>query len=135
MANPSYSEDTGENKTVEISPSQPIYYGYTFSGQVESSSVIVHVKSDSDICMTVSIQNISCPVFDLERNIEFSGYWQTVIRQGGITVPKEEFPLGFFVVLVVKSDDTDCYGTPTMIPSRNKKFLYYLCCEHCDIKS
>lgn len=50
---------TGENKTVEISPSQPIYYGYTFSGQVESSSVIVHVKSDSDICMTVSIQNIS----------------------------------------------------------------------------
>ncbi|PBC32161.1 SID1 transmembrane family member [Apis cerana cerana] len=114
---------TGENKTVEISPSQPIYYGYTFSGQVESSSVIVHVKSDSDICMTVSIQNISCPVFDLERNIEFSGYWQTVIRQGGITVPKEEFPLGFFVVLVVKSDDTDCYGTPTMIPSRNKQVI------------
>lgn len=82
---------TGENKTVEISPSQPIYYGYTFSGQVESSSVIVHVKSDSDICMTVSIQNISCPVFDLERNIEFSGYWQTVIRQGGITVPVNIF--------------------------------------------
>lgn len=28
-----------------------------------------------------------CPVFDLERNIEFSGYWQTVSRQGGITIP------------------------------------------------
>ncbi|XP_003704971.2 SID1 transmembrane family member 1 [Megachile rotundata] len=110
----------GDKRLVEISPSQPIYYGYVFPGQVESSSVIVHIESDSDICMTVSIQNTSCPVFDLERNIEFAGYWQTVSRQGGITVPKEAYPLGFFVVLVVKGDDTDCYGVPNMIPARNK---------------
>lgn len=49
----------GEKRTIEISPSQPIYYGYIFPGQVESSSVVVHVESDSDICMTVSIQNTS----------------------------------------------------------------------------
>jgi len=30
---------------------------------------------------------LQCPVFDLERNIEFSGHWQTVSRLGGITVP------------------------------------------------
>lgn len=29
--------------------------------------------------------------------------------------------MGFFVVLVVKGDDTDCYGAPSMIPVRNKK--------------
>ena len=29
--------------------------------------------------------------------------------------------MGFFVVLVVKSDDTDCYGAPSMIPLRNKQ--------------
>ncbi|XP_054015847.1 SID1 transmembrane family member 1-like [Hylaeus anthracinus] len=50
---------TGEKRLMEISPSEPIYYGYTFQEQVESSSVIVHVESESDICMTVSIQNIS----------------------------------------------------------------------------
>ena len=111
----------GEERVVEISPSQPIYYGYTFPRQTESSSVIIRVNSDSDICMTVSIQNTTCPVFDLERNIQFSGYWQTVNRQGGITVPKQEYPLGFFVVLVVKGDDTDCYGAPSMIPVRNKR--------------
>ncbi|CAL7951792.1 unnamed protein product [Xylocopa violacea] len=113
--------NTGEYRTVEISPSQPIYYGYNFQGNTENSSVIVHVESDNDICMTFSIQNTSCPVFDLERNIEFSGHWQTVSRQGGITVPKEAYPLGFFMVLVVKGDDTDCYGAPSMIPLRNKK--------------
>ncbi|XP_011060636.1 PREDICTED: SID1 transmembrane family member 1-like isoform X1 [Acromyrmex echinatior] len=94
---------------VQISPSEPIYYGYIFSKQ-ENSSVIVRVESDNDICMTVSVQNTSCPVFDLERNIEFSGHWQTVSRRGGITVPREAYPLGFFVVLVVKGEDTDCNG-------------------------
>ncbi|CAK9831549.1 SID1 transmembrane family member 1 [Anthophora retusa] len=116
---PNFYLTPGEKRTAEISPSQPIYYGYTFPRDVEDS-VIVHVQSNSDICMTVSIQNTSCPVFDLERNIEFSGYWQTVSRQGGIIVPKEFYPLGFFVVLVVKSDDTDCYGARSMISPRKK---------------
>ncbi|KZC10355.1 SID1 transmembrane family member 1 [Dufourea novaeangliae] len=109
----------GEKRSVTISPSEPIYYGFTFPEQTESS-VIVHIESESDICMTVSIQNTTCPVFDLERNIEFAGYWQTVNRQGGITVPKEAYPRGFFVVLVVKGDDTDCFGSPHMISLRNK---------------
>ncbi|XP_017888453.1 SID1 transmembrane family member 1-like [Ceratina calcarata] len=112
---------TEQPRTVEISPSQPIYYGYKFPEQTGNPSVIVHVTSDSDTCMTVSIQNTTCPVFDLERNVEFSGLWQTVSRQGGITVPKEAYPLGFFVILVVKGDDTDCSGVPSMISARNKK--------------
>ncbi|XP_043262716.1 SID1 transmembrane family member 1-like [Colletes gigas] len=111
---------TGEKRSTEISPSEPIYYGYIFQEQMESPVVIVHVESESDICMTVSIQNISCPVFDLERNIQFAGYWQTVSRQGGITVPREAYPMGFFVVLVVKGDDTDCYGSPNTVSVRNK---------------
>lgn len=29
--------------------------------------------------------------------------------------------MGFFVVLVVKSDDTDCFGSPSTAPVRKKK--------------
>ncbi|KAH0946843.1 hypothetical protein HN011_008569 [Eciton burchellii] len=112
---------SGKETIVQVSPSEPIYYGYIFSKQVENfSSLIVRVKSDSDICMTVSVQNTSCPVFDLERNIEFSGHWQTVSRLGGITVPREAYPLGFFVVLVVKEDDADCNGLSDSNPLRIK---------------
>ncbi|XP_015588840.1 SID1 transmembrane family member 1-like [Cephus cinctus] len=110
----------GEERKVVISPAEPIYYGYTFSDDVESSSVVVQFESDSDVCMTVSIQNTTCPVFDLERNIQFSGYWQTVSRKGGITVPKDAYPSGFFVVLVVKGDDTDCTGVTSLFTSRHK---------------
>ena len=42
---------------VTISPAEPIYYSYDFNGQTESSSVLVQVESDSDICMTIAIQN------------------------------------------------------------------------------
>lgn len=114
----SFFPSPGGKRNVQISPSQPIYYGYTFPGQAESSSVIVHVQSDSDICMTFSIQNTTvsmnsynfwncinvslyflfqCPVFDLERNIQFSGYWQTVNQQGGITVPVNIFLVKIYI--------------------------------------
>ncbi|XP_011155014.1 SID1 transmembrane family member 1 isoform X2 [Harpegnathos saltator] len=99
---------SGIEKVVEISPSEPVYYGYIFPENTEITSVIVRVESDNHICMTVSIQNTSCPVFDLERNVEFSGYWQTVSKRGGITVPREIYPRGFFVILVVKGNDADC---------------------------
>ncbi|XP_012280860.1 SID1 transmembrane family member 2 isoform X2 [Orussus abietinus] len=113
-----------ENRTIDVSPAEPVYYGYTFPGQAESSSVVVRVESNSDTCMTVSIQNISCPVFDLERNIQFSGYWQTVSRRGGITVPRDAYPLGFFVVFVVKGDDVDCTGSvKTSFPRSKTVFL------------
>ncbi|CAD6207953.1 GSCOCG00003211001-RA-CDS [Cotesia congregata] len=98
----------GETREITISPSEPRYYGYSFSNQVESGSVLMKIESDSDTCMTVAIQNTTCPVFDLERNIQFSRYWQTVSQLGGITIPKEIYPSGFFVVLVLKGDDTDC---------------------------
>ncbi|XP_057331500.1 SID1 transmembrane family member 1-like [Microplitis mediator] len=100
----------GESREVTISPSEPRYYGYNFSDQVESGSVLMKIESESDTCMTVSIQDATCPVFDLERNIQFSRYWQTVSQLGGITVPKEIYPNGFFVVLVLKGDDMDCVG-------------------------
>lgn len=59
-ANLLYNIYSSGNKTIiEISPSEPIYYGYIFSKQADNSSVIVRVESDNDICMTVSIQNTS----------------------------------------------------------------------------
>lgn len=109
-----------ERNNITVSPSEPIYYFYSSNKETENKSVIVHIQSNSEICMTFSIQNTTCPVFDLERNIQFSGYWQTVDKQGGITVPSEEYPYGFFIVLVVKGDDEDCTGVPGIITPRRK---------------
>ncbi|CAH2101666.1 unnamed protein product [Euphydryas editha] len=73
-------------------------------------SVIVMIESDDDICAVVSIQNFSCPVFDNERDILYDGYYLTMTRRGGITLTQDTFPLGFYIVFIVKTMDDDCTG-------------------------
>ncbi|KAJ3650386.1 hypothetical protein Zmor_016489 [Zophobas morio] len=100
-----------------ITPSEPRYYFYNFSTNVSEEvnsnyeTVILEVFSNDFVCMTVSIQNASCPVFDTNQDITFRGFYETVSTQGGITIPKYKFPYGFFAVFVAKSDDSDCLGS------------------------
>ncbi|KAK0176733.1 hypothetical protein PV328_000840 [Microctonus aethiopoides] len=99
-----------EYRNITIAPSMSRFYGYNFSDQLESGSVLIKIESNSATCMTMFVQNTTCPVFGLDKNSESTGYWQTVSHLGGITIPKETYPNGFFVVLVVKGDDIDCIG-------------------------
>lgn len=43
-----------------------------------------------------------------------------------ILLQKEDFPLGFFIVLVVKSDDYDCNNAKTPILPRNKNVSVFI---------
>lgn len=40
-----------------LTPSEPVYYYYNF--EQNTSMVLLHVTSDDNICMTLSIQNSS----------------------------------------------------------------------------
>nr|CAH7761580.1 unnamed protein product [Callosobruchus chinensis] len=97
-----------------ITPSEPRYFYYNFTPNAlvkEDSNyetVILEVNSDDEICMTVSIQNVSCPVFDTNQDVTFRGFYETVNKKGGITIPKYKFPYGFYVVFVAKPDDFQC---------------------------
>nr|XP_034953105.1 SID1 transmembrane family member 1 [Zootoca vivipara] len=96
------------------SPSQPQYFLYTFPPDVDS--VIVRVTSETVYpCSVVSIQDIVCPVYDLDHNVEFNGVYQSMTKQAAITVQKKDFPsMQFFVVFVIKPEDYACGGS---IPS------------------
>ncbi|XP_051163023.1 SID1 transmembrane family member 2-like isoform X1 [Leptopilina boulardi] len=83
--------------------------------------------------MIFSIQNKSCSILDVEKNIKYADLWQTVSHKGAITVSvsiykfirksknisannkrklifqKNNFPNGFFIVLVGKTDDSNCF--------------------------
>ncbi|CAH1642200.1 unnamed protein product [Spodoptera littoralis] len=80
----------------------------TRSWMSRPKSVIVMIESDDDICAVVSIQNFSCPVFDNERDILYDGYYLTMTRRGGITLTQDTFPVGFYIVFIVKTSDEDC---------------------------
>ncbi|CAH1987156.1 unnamed protein product [Acanthoscelides obtectus] len=98
-----------------ITPSEPRYFYYNFTTNTllkentnNYETVILEVTSDDEICMTVSIQNVSCPVFDTNQDVTFRGFYETVNKKGGITIPKYKFPYGFYIVFVAKSDDYQC---------------------------
>ncbi|KAM9224439.1 SID1 transmembrane family member 1 isoform 2-T2 [Dugong dugon] len=93
------------------SPSQPQYFLYKFPKDVDS--IIIKVVSEMAYpCSIVSIQNIMCPVYDLDHNVEFNGVYQSMTKKAAITLQKKDFPgEQFFVVFVIKPEDYACGGS------------------------
>ncbi|CAH2218828.1 SID1 transmembrane family member 1 isoform X1 [Pelobates cultripes] len=93
------------------SPSQPQYFLYTFPEGVES--VIIKVKSTQVYpCSVVSVQDIVCPVYDSDHNVEFNGVYQSMTKKAAITIQRKDFPKGrFYVVFVIKPEDYACGGS------------------------
>jgi len=46
-----------EERSVYVSPAEPRFYAFNFTNSTDT--VLLRVDSDDDICMTVSIQNMS----------------------------------------------------------------------------
>uniref|UniRef100_A0A8D0L4K7 SID1 transmembrane family member 2 n=1 Tax=Sphenodon punctatus TaxID=8508 RepID=A0A8D0L4K7_SPHPU len=86
------------------------YFKYVFPEGLDS--VIVKVTSAMAFpCSVISIQDILCPVYDLDNNVEFIGMYQTMTKKAAITVQKKDFPSNsFYVVVVVKTEDEACGG-------------------------
>ncbi|NXL39545.1 SIDT2 protein, partial [Glaucidium brasilianum] len=97
-------------------PPPPQYFKYEFPEGVDS--VIVKVTSAMAFpCSVISIQDILCPVYDLDNNVAFIGMYQTMTKKAAITVQKKDFPSNsFYVVVVVKTEDEACGGALPYYP-------------------
>ncbi|XP_075927449.1 SID1 transmembrane family member 2-like isoform X1 [Petromyzon marinus] len=111
----------GEMKSLNATPSQPQYLLYEF--QDGEDSVVVEVQAhglrrNSTLpCSVLSVQDVGCPVNDLDQNVDFSGVYQTMTSRAAITVQKKDCRSGqFFVVFVVKADDVTCGGPTPLTP-------------------
>ncbi|XP_072048747.1 SID1 transmembrane family member 1-like, partial [Amphiura filiformis] len=99
---------TGEERTIRVNPSEPLYFLYEFPQNVQS--VVVKASSEDSICALVSIQEAQCPVYDQQRNVEFVGTHQTMTTQAAITVQRDAFMNNrFYAVFVVLPND-ECAG-------------------------
>ncbi|KAI4548404.1 hypothetical protein MG293_000734 [Ovis ammon polii] len=83
------------------------------TGPINVDSVIIKVVSTLAYpCSVVSVQNIMCPVYDLDHNVEFNGVYQSMTKKAAITLQKKDFPgEQFFVVFVIKPEDYACGGS------------------------
>lgn len=108
--------------TVTVAPSESLFYSFVFPDDL--SSALLKLSSENDVCMSMSIQNFSCPVYDQEDDLKYRGYWETVTRKGGMMLTREAFPKRLFVVFVVHADDEDCTGHAGSLPNREKKVTF-----------
>ncbi|XP_053125929.1 SID1 transmembrane family member 2 isoform X2 [Hemicordylus capensis] len=101
---------TNQHFSFNATAAQPQYFKYEFPESVDS--VIVKVTSAMAFpCSVISIQDILCPVYDLDNNVAFIGMYQTMTKKAAITVQKKDFPNhSFYVVVVVKTEDEACGG-------------------------
>uniref|UniRef100_A0A3Q0RZ29 SID1 transmembrane family member 2 n=1 Tax=Amphilophus citrinellus TaxID=61819 RepID=A0A3Q0RZ29_AMPCI len=119
----SFTLQTNKKFSFTASPSQPQYFKYVFPDGVDT--VIVKVNSDMNFpCSVMSIQDIQCPVYDLDNNVAFIGMYQTMTKKGAITVQRKDFPSNsFYVVVVVKTEDEACGGPLRFYPLRPDELI------------
>lgn len=107
-----YRQDTfyinrlNQTLTTQVSPSEPIFFQLDFPK--DEDSVLVKVTSPDESCAILSIQNVSCPVYDLDLNVQFEGDFMTLGRKAGLAVTKDKYPLGAYIIFVAKTDDAAC---------------------------
>uniref|UniRef100_A0A803TVY0 SID1 transmembrane family member 2 n=1 Tax=Anolis carolinensis TaxID=28377 RepID=A0A803TVY0_ANOCA len=107
---------TGEHFGFNATAAQPQYFKYEFPEGVDS--VIVKVTSAAKFpCSVISVQDVLCPVYDLDNNVAFIGMYQTMTKKAAITVQKKDYPShSFYVVVVVKTEDEACGGALRFYP-------------------
>nr|XP_023689237.1 SID1 transmembrane family member 2 isoform X1 [Paramormyrops kingsleyae] len=119
----SFTLQTDTKFSFVATPSQPQYFKYAFPDGVDS--VIVKVNSQMTFpCSVMSIQDILCPVYDLDNNVAFIGMYQTMTKTAAITVQRKDFPSNsFYVVIVVKTEDEACGGPLRFYPLRPDELI------------
>nr|XP_055051338.1 SID1 transmembrane family member 2 isoform X1 [Misgurnus anguillicaudatus] len=112
----SFILQTDKKFSFNATPSQPQFLKYVFPEGMDT--VIVKVNSQKNFpCSVMSIQDIQCPVYDLDNNVAFIGMYQTMTTTGAITVQRKDFPSNsFYVVVVVKTEDEACGGPLRFYP-------------------
>uniref|UniRef100_A0A8C2A323 SID1 transmembrane family, member 2 n=1 Tax=Cyprinus carpio TaxID=7962 RepID=A0A8C2A323_CYPCA len=112
----SFTLQTDKKFSFNATPSQPQFFKYMFPDGVDT--VIVKVNSQKNFpCSVMSIQDIQCPVYDLDNNVAFIGMYQTMTTTAAITVQRKDFPSNsFYVVVVVKTEDEACGGPLRFYP-------------------
>ncbi|KAM7538244.1 hypothetical protein Aperf_G00000073366 [Anoplocephala perfoliata] len=104
---------------LSVTPSEPQYYLFSFPHDIDS--VMVHVHSTDNLCMTMSLQAARCPVADILDTVKHSSLaYQTVTTLGAMTVNKVDQNITrFLVVLVLKPEDYDCGGPNILKKAEN----------------
>ena len=98
---------------VQVRESAPSYLRFNFPKEDPRQRFVVKITNSSlATCTIVSLQEVhQSPqiFFDEESNVRFNSSYLTMLEKAAIIVRKEQFPQGFYLILLGKSDKAGCY--------------------------
>ena len=74
---------TDEKLAVSISPTAPLYFKYNFAAENE---IQIQIKSEDNLCTSISVQSFDCPVYDIDDIGFYEGRYQTLSVQTAMNV-------------------------------------------------
>jgi len=96
-----------------VAKNKPKVFRFKFPNDITKDTFMVKITNSSlAACSIVAIQNASKSpqtFFDDESNIRFGSSYQTMLQKSAMVVTRKNYPDGFNLVLLVKSDYSDCY--------------------------
>lgn len=95
----------GQTVRVSAAVNRPAYFRYAFGDQEQVTIRVTSPKPDNTLPATVSLQNGSCPIYDLPSNVQFTGVHQTVTRSGSFYLERSRLGPVIFIVLVVRPEN------------------------------
>ncbi|KPJ13349.1 SID1 transmembrane family member 1 [Papilio machaon] len=97
-----------EPVTLAASLTAPQVMHYQF--EEVQHSVRLELRSEDDVCVSVSVQNYSCPIAQSLADIGTPGLRMTMQRSAAVQLSRRQFPRGFVVVVLVQPSQAACGG-------------------------
>lgn len=90
--------------SVVATANAPVFLRYRFD---QADHVFFEVRSEGsgeDMPAVVSLQNGTCPIYDLPSDVSFTGIHQTITRLGSVQLKRHQLGRDIYFVLVVQPD-------------------------------
>ena len=96
----------GDIVKVNVSANAPAFYRFDFG---QEDRVTIHARSskpdNNNLQAVVSLQNGSCPIYDLPSNVQFTGIHQSIVHAGSFYLTRNKLGKSVYVVVVVRPSD------------------------------
>ncbi|EGD74709.1 Msid2 [Salpingoeca rosetta] len=101
----------GTPRTITASPNLPAYLRLTF-GDHEQLRIDVRTDAPHPLRSIISLQNSSCPLYDLDSNVRFEGFYETALHSSTFVLDRSRLGPDIFVVVIVLPDEHTCVAEP-----------------------
>ncbi|XP_037087207.1 uncharacterized protein LOC119107762 [Pollicipes pollicipes] len=117
--------DLAAPEQLEADPTEPAVFSFRWPPGAGLESVLISVRSvnAASLCVTVAVQPRACPLALTPSELTVDALYFTATASGALVVHRDQFPAGFYVIVLPRENDRLCdpAATPAATKTSRKK--------------